>query len=50
MNKITNYNSFHYLNKIIKNDFRPETFLSKGYIQTKYITKDGDFTMMGLDP
>ena len=32
MNKITNYNSFNYSNKIIKNDFCSETFMSKGYI------------------
>ena len=32
MNKITNYNSFNYSNKIIKNDFCSETFMSKSYI------------------
>ena len=38
MNKITNVNSFNYSNKIIKNDFCSENFISKGYISLSYNT------------
>ena len=44
MNKITNYNSFNYSNKIIKNDFCSENFMSKGYIKKFLHLNDNNLT------